>query len=126
MEPNPNLRYQTAAEMLDDILKLRENDPRTKKLKKFRLITLVVAAVVFAVGLSIGFIGLKRMQTRESFLKLAEYSSNALQDGNSEKAIKYALEATSSNSGILTPGLLPGSTNVTDYSARSIRFGRWI
>jgi serine/threonine protein kinase len=35
MEPNPNLRYQTAAEMLDDILKLRENDPRTKKLKKF-------------------------------------------------------------------------------------------
>lgn len=107
MEPNPNLRYQTAAEMLDDILKLRENDPRTKKLKKFRLITLVVAAVVFAVGLSIGFIGLKRMQTRERFLKLAEYSSNALQDGNSEKAIKYALEATSSNSGILTPGLLP-------------------
>ena len=33
MEPNPNLRYRTAAEMLDDILKLRENDPRTKKLK---------------------------------------------------------------------------------------------
>lgn len=34
MNPNPDLRYQTADEMLEELSHLRENDPRTKRLKK--------------------------------------------------------------------------------------------
>lgn len=34
MNPNPDLRYQTADEMLEELSHLHENDPRTKRLKK--------------------------------------------------------------------------------------------
>lgn len=107
MQPNPELRYQSAEEMLKDFQNLRINDPRTKKLNKLRTVSGITCAALFLVGTAIGFTGLKRMQTKESWLKLAEYSDNALQDGNTEKAIKYALDATPEKSGLLTPSRLP-------------------
>lgn len=103
MNPNPDLRYQTAEEMLRDLAGLRHNDPRTRRLKRNRILAGSVLTVVFAAGISSALIGLKRMQTTESWLKLAEYSGNALAQGDTEAAIRYALEALPTETTILTP-----------------------
>ena len=47
MAPNPDLRYQSAEEMLSDILNIRKNDPRVKRWKRIR--TIACAAITFAV-----------------------------------------------------------------------------
>ena len=105
MEPNPNRRYQTAAEMLAAFDRLWENDPRTVRLKRQRRIACAVCGGLAVLGAVSGFIGLKRMQTTESWLKLAEYSANALQAGDRETAIITALEALPARPGPLAPPL---------------------
>ncbi len=104
MNPNPDLRYQTAEEMLFDFTHLRENDPRVKRMKLGQRIAGSVFAVLFAAGAASAFVGLKRMQTEESWLKLAEYSRNALAAGDSDAAVDYALQALPERTGsILQP-----------------------
>ena len=63
MQPNPELRYQSAKEMLVDLRNLRINDSRSRKLKKFITISEVACLSVLVIGAFIGFVGLKRMQT---------------------------------------------------------------
>lgn len=103
MNPNPDLRYQTAEEMLWDFKHLRENDPRTKRRKRNNRIACAALTLFFCAGVSAAFIGLKRMQSVETGLKLAEYSENALEEGNIGQAVQYALEAIPEKTGLLTP-----------------------
>ena len=104
MNPNPDLRYQTASEMLYDFTHLWENDPRMKRLKRRNRVAGAAFALLFAGGAASSFIGLKRMQTTENWLKLAEYSRNALETGDSALAIDYALQALPERTGsILEP-----------------------
>lgn len=107
MDPNPELRYQTAEEMLEAFLHLRENDPRVKKSRKRQMLAWACTGAFLLAGVSSAFVGLKRMQTKERWLKLAEYSANALEKGDSVKAISYALEALPEKGGPLTPRSLP-------------------
>lgn len=104
MNPNPDLRYQTASEMLYDFTHLWENDPRTKRLKLRNRAAAGIFSVLLVAGAASAFIGLKRMQTTENWLKLAEYSRNALETGDSALAIDYALQALPERTGsILEP-----------------------
>lgn len=103
MNPNPDLRYQTAEEMLDEFLHLHENDPRLRRRKRKRRISCVLFGAFFVAGVVLSFVGLKRMQTAESWLKLAEYSQNFLARGDTEAAITYALQAMPQQKNILTP-----------------------
>ena len=104
MNPNPDLRYQTAEEMLYDFTHLRENDPRVKRMKLTRRAAGTLFLLVFAAGAASAFIGLKRMQTTEQLLKLAGYSRDALAAGDSKAAIRYALQALPEYTGsILEP-----------------------
>jgi len=50
MNPNPDLRYQTADEMLFAIRHLHDNDPRAKRWKKTRTIACAILAVAFLAG----------------------------------------------------------------------------
>ncbi len=93
MNPNPDLRYQTAEEMLHDLSHLRENDVRVRRQKRSRLVAGITLSALFAFGASAAFVGLKRMQTTERWLKLAEYSKNALAEGDLASALDYALQA---------------------------------
>lgn len=111
MEPNPDLRYQTAEEMLWDFIHLRERDPRVRRQRREWIAAGVLFSAVFFTGLSASFVGLKRMQTAESWLKLAEYSKNAWDGGDQEQAVALALQALPRERGILTP----------DYAAEAIR-----
>lgn len=107
MQPNPDLRYQTAAEMLEAFRSLRRNDPRVKSLKRWVRISCTVLGAAFCIGVLSAFVGLKRMQTVESWLKLAEYSQNALQDGNKTAAVSYALQAFPKQKSLLVPQYVP-------------------
>ncbi len=55
------------------------------------------------------FVGLKRMQTTENWLKLAEYSKSALESGDVDEAVRDALAGLPEEKGILTPEWLPES-----------------
>lgn len=107
MNPDPDLRYQTAAEMLADLKNLHKNDPRTKRLKRSNRITRVCIAMLLVIGVASSFVGLKRIQVVESWLKLSEYSQNALSEGDISSAIDYALEALPTKSDLLTPSYIP-------------------
>ncbi|MGN0657469.1 MAG: protein kinase, partial [Ruminiclostridium sp.] len=102
MCPNPDLRYQTAAEMLEDFERLYENDHRTKRYKRKYAVLFSAAGVLIAVGLFSSFVGLKRMENNENRLKLAEYSKSALAKGDVYKAVDMAKEAAEESSGLLS------------------------
>lgn len=103
MSINPENRYQSAEEMLYDFMHLRENDPRTIRMKRRNRIAFGITVAAFGLGIVSAFTGLKRIQATESGLKLAEYSKNAMEAGDVEKAIQYALEAIPEKTGILNP-----------------------
>lgn len=103
MLPNPDLRYQSAAEMLYDLEHLHEHDPRYIRKKRSIKAVSVCLAVTFTVGLFSAFTGLKRIQSRESALKLAEYSKTALSEGKRDKASEYAMQALSKKTGLFVP-----------------------
>lgn len=103
MNPNPNLRYQTAEEMLDAFSHLHENDPRTRQFQRRQRVCVSMFATMLLAGILTSFVGLKRMQTSERFLKLAEYSQNAREKGDIDQAIDYALQAIPSKADLLTP-----------------------
>lgn len=107
MNPNPDLRYQTAADMLRDFISLRKNDPRVKRLKRQSRIVCGVSVFLICVGIGSAFIGLKRTQVMERGQKLAEYSENALEEGNIDLAIRYVLDAIPEKNNLITPEPAP-------------------
>lgn len=109
MNPNPDLRYQTAQDMRSDFLHLRDRDPRVRRLKAAKRLDIGVVLLILAAGASMTFVGLKRMQTTESWLKLAEYSKSALESGDVDEAVRDALAGLPEEKGILTPEWLPES-----------------
>jgi predicted Ser/Thr protein kinase len=60
MSPNPNLRYQSAEEMLYALERLRENDPRTRRWKHMRNLAGVAFALTFLAGGLTAFAGLRQ------------------------------------------------------------------
>ncbi len=107
MNPNPNYRYQTAEEMLDDFLHLRERDERVVRWKRRNIAVYASLFVLLLAGAGMSFVGLKRMQVKEEWLKLSEYSQSALQEGDLAAAIDYALETFPEEKGILVPDPIP-------------------
>lgn len=107
MNPNPDLRYQSAAEMLDAFSHLRERDPRTASLRRVKKIGCIAYSVLAVAGIFLFTTGIKRSEITQRWLKNAEYSDRALKDGNSESAISFALKALPGADGILQPGVLP-------------------
>lgn len=107
MNPNPDLRYQTAEEMLYAFTHLRDNDPRTIKRKRFFTIANALFTVAIVGGIFTSFVGLKRMETVQKSLTFAEYSKNALENGDQDLAIHYALEALPTENNIFVPSYTP-------------------
>lgn len=103
MNPNPDLRYSSAAEMLYDFEHLHENDPRTRKLRRNARVCAAILSVTFAAGIFGAFVGLKRIQTTENRLKLAEYAENSIAEGDKNGAVSIALEAFSEKTGLFSP-----------------------
>ena len=103
MNPNPDLRYQTAAEMLQELRHLHQNDPRVRRLKRQAGIGSTLILLCLVAGVFAAFVGLKRIQTMDSWAKLVEYSKSALADGDITAAVDYALQALPEKKDIFTP-----------------------
>lgn len=86
MAPNPDLRYQTAEEMLDAFLHLRENDPRTRRFKRTRNLVAATLSVVCLAGAGMSFAGLQQMERAQ-----AAAAQEARQGQEEERASKQAL-----------------------------------
>lgn len=107
MQPNPELRYQTAEEMLYAFENLRENDPRAQLYKRNLQIAIVLLALFFTTGVSSTLIGLKRIEMTKSALVFAEYAQSALEAGDQELAVRYALQSLPLRNSILVPDYIP-------------------
>ena len=107
MQPDPNLRYQTAEEMLAALNRLHENDPRTRRHKRRERIAAAALAVAFLAGGLCTFVGLKRMEGEQAAYALAEYSQNALAAGDVAGAVGYALQALPDQDSLLAPPYVP-------------------
>lgn len=103
MSPNPDMRYQTADEMLYAIERLHENDSRARRIRLEARIVGALLGTVFAAGIFCAFTGLKRIQTTESALKQAEYSRNALERGSAREAIELAVRAIPEKASLFIP-----------------------
>ena len=93
MNPNPDLRYQTAAEMLQDFLDIRKNDPRTVRQKRQRKVVIPFFILLMVISACSMLVGLKRMQILEEWKSITEYAENALQAGDVSGAKQLVLQA---------------------------------
>ena len=93
MQPCPDDRYQTAAEMLDAFEHLYENDPRTLHYKKAVRITIIFLCTLFLTGGALTLWGLRQTAQEKSALVLAQNSVEAYRQGDTDGALAYALQA---------------------------------
>ncbi|MCD7739065.1 MAG: protein kinase, partial [Lachnospiraceae bacterium] len=100
MAPQADERYQTAQEMLDAFRSLHKMDRRVIHRKRREIACAVSLAVLFLAGGTLTFIGQRQLQQRENALTLAEYSANALAEGDVSEAVSLALSAIPSENSI--------------------------
>lgn len=101
MAPSPDMRYQSAEEMRAAFMQLYRNDARTVRHRKRIMAVAVSVAFLFAGGAICSFVGLKQLEQMQRALALAEYSANALSEGDVEGAVGFALQALPSEKSIL-------------------------
>ncbi len=101
MAPQPYDRYQTAAEMLEAFETLHVRDDRTVRHRKRMFLTAAALTGLFLSGGCSTFVGLKQLENRQTALTLAEYSANALAEGNISEAVSQALKAIPMGKNIL-------------------------
>lgn len=94
MNPNPDLRYQTAAQMLDDFDHLHQRDPRARALRKRTRITAAVCAFLIVLGGAAVFFGLNRMERAQALAAAAAETARKQEQAakEAEAAAKRALE----------------------------------
>lgn len=101
MYPDPDQRYQTAREMLTAFQRLFQTDQRVIRHRRRVIVSATVLSVLFLFGGACTFIGLKQLEQRQAALTFAEYSANALAEGNVSEALRLALQAIPAGGSIL-------------------------
>jgi len=106
MNPNPDLRFQTAESMLDALRNLRRNDSRTVQYRKYVKTAAAACAILLAIGGGMTFTGqygiTKQARIAEEYEKLQKQtladvtaSEDAYRQGDAPKAVSLAKEALS-------------------------------
>ncbi len=93
MNPNPDLRYQTADEMLQAFYDLWDKDPRALRQKRRLIIGSAVLSVMLLAGGLTVFAGLRQMERLQTAQVLAADSASALSAGDVETALDKAISA---------------------------------
>lgn len=101
MAPDPINRYQTAEEMLEAFLSLHKTDSRVVRHRRRMMRTAALSLLVLLLGGGSTFVGLKQLEQRQTALALAEYSADALAQGDVAVAVSQALAAIPSGNSIL-------------------------
>ena len=92
MAPDPAMRYQSAEEMLQAFLDLYKKDKRVLSLKYQSIWTAVILSVLFLAGGACIFLGLQQIEKMQEAKILAQYSANALEQGDVKEAVRLAME----------------------------------
>ncbi|MBR4082988.1 MAG: protein kinase [Lachnospiraceae bacterium] len=100
MAPMPEDRYQTAEEMLNAFLQLHRKDKRVIKRRKRIITSVAMLSTMFLAGGAMTFVGLKQMEQQQEARALAEYSANALAEGDITTAVQQALKAIPSGNSV--------------------------
>lgn len=101
MSVDPDMRFQTAEEMLHAFRQLHKRDPRTLRHKRRIRVSAAALTVLFLAGGLAAFVGLKQIEQRQTALALAEYSAGELRRGNVTGAVELALQAIPRDQNIL-------------------------
>lgn len=101
MAPEPEKRYQTAAQMREAFLNLHKTDIRIVRHKRRIAVSVAVLSAMFLAGGACTFVGLKQLEQHQTALALAEYSANALAEGDVSGAIRLAMQAIPEGNSIL-------------------------
>ncbi len=101
MAPDANMRYQTAEEMLQAFMQLYKQDKRAIRHKRRAIGSAAAIASLFLFGGACTFVGLKQMEQKQQSFTYAEYSANALAEGNVSGAVELALQAIPRGESIL-------------------------
>lgn len=107
MNPNPDLRYQSAAEMMDALLQLHHNDIRSIRWRRRNRGVYSTLVILLLAGVICTFVGLKRMQASERWLRITEDARKKYQSGAAMDALKEVMQVYSEKEGLLTPKAPP-------------------
>ena len=91
MAPDPNLRYQSAEEMLSAFEHLHEDDPRSRRLRRQSRVTAAVLAAAFLSGGLCSFLGLRQMRAEEAAARVQAERAEAVAQAE-ETALKRTTE----------------------------------
>ena len=112
MNPNPDLRYQSAAEMLHALKHIRENDSRYISLKRQIFISRTILVFFVVVGTISGFIGLRRLQIKSKWLNITNLAEEQFELGDTKKALSTIMGAFPEDKNLIYPARLPQSQMV--------------
>lgn len=103
MHPNPKKRYQTAKAMLKAFDSLHRKDAKSKTLNFLWFSGNVACVSAFLWGSYLNQIYMTRIEATQTAKVLAEYSANALAEGNVTLALDYALQSLPTPDGKFVP-----------------------
>ncbi len=107
MCPDPDMRYQSAGEMLAAFRQLHKKDPRVIRHKKRMEVSAAALTVLFLSGGACAFTGMKQLERTQEARALSEYSANSLSKGDISEAVRLALEAIPKEKSIFEPPVTP-------------------
>ena len=99
MNPNPDLRFSSADEMLQAFNDLWKKDPRVKRQKMRLAVGSSLLSAMFIAGALTAFTGLRQMERLQTAQVMAANSSEALSRGDVQGAIDQAMEALADDPG---------------------------
>ena len=102
MEPKPENRYQTAEEMLQAFLHLKQNDLEMIRYKKQVRAVGIFLFLLLMTGVGGMLLGLKQRGDYQEALKLSQYSGEKLKKGDVSGAIRNALDAIPDKKSVFT------------------------
>ena len=103
MNPNPNLRFQSAAEMLWAFEHLHENDVRTKKHNRSAVCAAVITVLIIVAGAVTTFIGQTQLKRISDAIAYSEQSASSLRNGDVNLALANAMKALPNPHSLLNP-----------------------
>ena len=93
MAPDPEDRYQTAAEMKEALEQIPTRDPRAVRHRRIRYFAVAFSLALFLAGGTLTLLGLKQKGDIQRAYALSRDSEAALQVGNVDAALCDAMEA---------------------------------
>lgn len=112
LNPNPDLRFQSAAEMLYVIKHIRENDSRYKNLRLQIFVSRITLILLIVIGSISGFIGLRRMQIKSEWQNLTNLAETQFEQGDIKEALLTILKVYPQKKNYIYPNSFPHSQEV--------------